>query len=242
MYNIFMEIQIAASKIDKFNSPDSGDTIEVVERPNGGISVVLASGLSDGKSAKMVSYSVVKKVISLIADGVRDGAAARAASDALFTQYNGKSISSLNILSADLQTDTLVLSCNSPTPIFLCRDDIIEKLSIESTLLGTGLDVKPSVSEIPIEPQITVVAPSSGMLKAGIENGQVFDFYTALSANLEEQQPTSSSIADSLLNQAISMDQGQPNEDMSVVVLRVFPGTRNRIRKINVNIPFAEFE
>jgi len=237
-----MEIQIAASKIDKFNSPDSGDSIEVVERPNGGISVVLASGLSDGKSAKMVSYSVVKKVISLIADGVRDGAAARAASDALFTQYDGKSISSLNILSADLQTDTLVLSCNSPTPVYLCRDDSIEKMSIEGTLIGTGLDVKPSVSEIPIEPGITVVAPSSGILKAGIEYGQLFDFYTSLSAILEEQQPTSNLIADTLLNQAISVDQGQPNEDMSVVVVRIFPGFKNLIRRINVNIPFSELD
>jgi serine phosphatase RsbU (regulator of sigma subunit) len=235
-----MEIQIAASKIDKFNSIGSGDTIEVVERPNGGISVVLASGLSNGKSVKMISYSVVKKVISLIADGVRDGAAARAASDALFTQYNGKSISSLNILSADLQTDTLVLSCNSRSPVYLCRYDSIEKMTIESTLLGTGLDVKPSVSEIPIEPGITVVAPSSGLLKAGNDYGQIFDFHTSLSAILEEQQPTSNVIADTLLNQAISIDQGQPKGDMSVVVLRIFPGIQNRIRRINVIIPFSE--
>ncbi len=235
-----MEIQIAASKIDKFNSIDSGDTIEVVERPNGGISVVLASGLSNGKSTKMISYSVVKKVISLIADGVRDGAAARAASDALFTQYNGKSISSLNIISADLQTDTLVLSCNSRSPVYLCRDDSIEKMSIESTLLGTGLDVKPSVSEISIEPGITIVAPSSGLLKAGVDYGQIFDFPTSLSAILEEQQPTSSVIADILLNQAVSIDQGQPKGDMSVVVLRIIPGIQNRIRRINVILPLPK--
>ena len=235
-----MEIQISASKIDKFNSPESGDTIEVVERPNGGISVVLASGVFNEKSAKMISYSVVKKVITLIADGVRDGAAARAASDALFTQYNGKSISSLNILSADLQTNTIVLSCNSPAPVYLCRYDSIEKMTIECTLLGTGLDVRPSVSEIPIEPNITVVAPSTGILKAGSEYGQIFDFHTSLSVILEEQQPTSKMIADTLLDQAISIDQGQPNEDMSVVVLRVNPGILNRIRRINVNIPLTE--
>jgi serine phosphatase RsbU (regulator of sigma subunit) len=237
-----MEIQIAASKIDKFNSPNSGDTIEIVERPNGGVSVVLASGLFEEKSTKMVSYSVVKKVISLIADGVRDGAAARAASDALFTQYNGKSISSLNILSADLQTDTLVLSCNSRAPVFLCRDDSIEKMTIESTLIGTGLDVKPSVYEIPIEPGITIVAPSSGLLKAGIEYGQVFDFNTSLSVIFEDQQPTSNEIADTLLKQAISVDQGQPNEDMSVIVLRILSGGQNHIRRINVNIPILDLD
>ena len=115
-------------------------------------------------------------------------------------------------------------------------------MTIESTLIGTGLDVKPSVYEIPIEPGITVIAPSSGLLKAGIEYGQVFDFYTSLSAIFEDQQPTSNEIADTLLKQAISVDQGQPNEDMSVIVLRIFSGVQNKIRRINVNIPILDLD
>ena len=114
------------------------------------------------------------------------------------------------------------------------------KMTIECTLIGTGLDVRPSVSEIPIEPNITVIAPSTGLLKAGSEYGQIFDFYTSLSVILEEQLLTSKVMADTLLDQAISIDQGQPNEDMSVVVLRVIPGIINRIRRIDVNIPLSE--
>jgi hypothetical protein len=41
-----------------------------------------------------------------------------------------------------------------------------------------------------------------------------------------------------LLNQAISIDQGQPNEDMSVVVVRIISSFKNNIRRISVNIPF----
>jgi hypothetical protein len=52
----------------------------VVERPNGGLSVVLADGQSSGRGAKAISLLVVRKVIGLLAEGVRDGAAARAAS------------------------------------------------------------------------------------------------------------------------------------------------------------------
>ncbi|MBI4730570.1 MAG: hypothetical protein HY781_00240 [Chloroflexi bacterium] len=73
-----MEVQIAVAKTNKYAVTESGDTLEVVERPNGGLSVVLADGQTSGRGAKAVSMMVVRKVISLLAEGVRDGAAARA--------------------------------------------------------------------------------------------------------------------------------------------------------------------
>jgi hypothetical protein len=69
-----MEIQIATSKVRKYATRTSGDTVEIIERPNGGVSVVMADGQSSGRGAKWVSSFVVRKVISLLADGVRDGA------------------------------------------------------------------------------------------------------------------------------------------------------------------------
>ncbi len=66
--------------------------------------------------AKAVSMMVVRKVIGLLAEGVRDGAAARAASDALYTDKKGKVISTLNIASVDLHSGTIVLTCNNPCP------------------------------------------------------------------------------------------------------------------------------
>ena len=98
-----MEIQIAVAKTNKYAVSESGDTLEVVERPNGGVSVVLADGQTSGRGAKAISTMVVRKVISLLAEGVRDGAAARAASDYLYTERYGKVSATLNILSADLQ-------------------------------------------------------------------------------------------------------------------------------------------
>src|SRR5215218_3020291 len=109
-----MEVQIAVAKINKYAVSESGDTLEVIERPNGGLSVVLADGQSSGRGAKAISQLVVRKVIGLLAEGVRDGAAARAASDALFTERGGKVSATLNIFSVDLQTNTLVITRNNP--------------------------------------------------------------------------------------------------------------------------------
>src|SRR5512135_1738817 len=109
-----MEIQIAVAKTNKFGVTESGDSLEVVERPQGGLSVVLADGQSSGRGAKVVSMMVVRKVIGLLAEGVRDGAAARAASDMLFAERSGRVSCTLNIASVDLVTRTLVLARNNP--------------------------------------------------------------------------------------------------------------------------------
>src|SRR5512146_193136 len=138
-----MEVQIAVAKVSKYAVSESGDTLEVVERPGGGLSVVLADGQTSGRGAKAISQMVVRKVISLLAEGVRDGAAARAASDALFTDKRGKVISTLNIASVDLHSGTIVLTRNNPCSVFVARGEKADCLGEESMPLGTSRDVRP---------------------------------------------------------------------------------------------------
>ena len=92
-----MDVQFAVAKVSKYASSESGDTLEMIERPHGGISLVLADGQRSGKSAKAISNVVARKAIQLLAEGVRDGAAARAAHDYLFTYRGGKVSSTLNL-------------------------------------------------------------------------------------------------------------------------------------------------
>ena len=40
-----MEIQIAVAKTNKYASSESGDTLETVERPNGGLSVAIVPSI-----------------------------------------------------------------------------------------------------------------------------------------------------------------------------------------------------
>ena len=138
-----MEIQIAVAKTNKYAVTESGDTLEVVERPNGGLSVVLADGQTSGRGAKAVSMMVVRKVIGLLAEGVRDGAAARAASDLLYTEKKGKVTSTLNIVSVDLHTGTVVISRNNPAPFFIARGEEIDCIGSESKVNRDSAEYPP---------------------------------------------------------------------------------------------------
>jgi len=227
------------AKINKYASSESGDTLEVVERPNGGVSVVLADGQTSGKGAKVISSMVVRKVISLLAEGVRDGAAARAASDYLFTERGGKVSACLNVLSADLQTGTLVIARNNPAPVFVASGERIECLSTEVSPIGTSRNIRPAISEFQLEAGITVVLYTDGIVNAGDRYGLSLDVCTLLDSMLEDQNPSSQYIADTLLAEAIRLDQGRPNDDMSVVVLRVSSQDTDQVRRMIVDLPVA---
>ena len=232
-----MEVQIAVAKVNKYAVSESGDTLEVVERPNGGLSVVLADGQSSGRGAKAISQMVVRKVIGLLAEGVRDGATARAASDALFTDKQGKVISTLNIASLDLSSGTIVLTRNNPAPMYICRDDQIDCLQEESIPLGTSRNVRPLITEIAIEPGLTIVIYTDGLVHAGKRRGMPMDVGATIRAVLEDQDPTPQMLADSLLAQAISLDENRPADDISVLVLKVIPLTGDSVRRMTVRLP-----
>ncbi len=232
-----MEIQIAAAKINKYAVSESGDTLELVERPGGGLSVVLADGQSSGRGAKAVSLAVVRRVISLLADGVRDGAAARAASDTLFTERAGKVSCTLNIASVDLHTKTLVLTRNNPAPIYIVRDERLDALESDSKPLGTARNIRPVISEVNLEPGLTVVFFTDGIAHAGSRRGNPMNVPTSLRALLEDQEPGAQDIADALLAEAVRLDENRPADDISVVVMRVNHRRGDDTRRLIVRLP-----
>jgi len=232
-----MEIHAAVAKINKYATSESGDTLEIVERPNGGISIVLADGQTSGRGAKAISTMVVRKVIGLLAEGVRDGAAARAASDYLFTERNGKVTATLNILSADLQTGTIVITRNNPSPVFIARRDIVECISGESVSIGTSRNIRPSITEFPLQSGITIIMYTDGIRDAGDRTGQSLDICTLIEAILEDQDPTAQELADMILSQSMRLDNNRPNDDMSVVVMRTNSIESDQIRRMTFLLP-----
>lgn len=232
-----MEVQIAVAKVNKYATSESGDTLEVVERPNGGLSVVLADGQTSGRGAKALSQMVVRKVIGLLAEGVRDGAAARAASDALFTERQGKVISTLNIASIDLSSGTIVLTRNNPAPMFVCRGEQIDCLEEESIPLGTSRNVRPLITELPIEPGLAIVVYTDGLIHAGKRRGLPMDIGATIRSILEDQDPSPQNLADTLLAEAVSLDENRPADDISVLVVKVIARVGDNVRRMSVRLP-----
>jgi serine phosphatase RsbU (regulator of sigma subunit) len=236
-----MEVQLAVAKTNKYATSESGDSVEVIERPNGGISVVMADGQTSGRGAKQVSSLVVRKVITLLSEGVRDGAAARAASDYLFTERKGKVSATLNIVSIDLQTATMVITRNNPLPVLIATQGGVCAFDDDCKPIGLYRDTRPLISEVPLEPGLTVVVFTDGLMHAGSRVGESLDIQAHLESltidNVDEENTDPQEIADSLLARAIELDQGRPVDDISVIAISVTHRKSTAIRRMSVHLP-----
>lgn len=236
-----MEVKFAVAKIGKYATRESGDTVELIERPHGGLSLVLVDGQRSGRSAKKISNMVARKAIQLLGEGVRDGAAARAAHDYLYTYRGGKVSATLNIISVDTVTQTLVLSRNNDAPIIVHTPQRgLFLLNEPSESIGTRRNTKPVITEIPTEVGPLVIAFTDGLRHAGCwhssESG--FDPVEAAGRLLAEGVSAPQEIADRLLREAVEMDSGRPRDDISVVVVAVGNGpAQDEVRRLGGRLP-----
>ncbi|MBI5304799.1 MAG: serine/threonine-protein phosphatase [Chloroflexi bacterium] len=233
-----MELQVAVAKVSKWAVRESGDTLEMIERPHGGISFVLVDGQHTGHGAKQISNLVARKAISLLAEGVRDGAAARAAHDYLYTQYDGKVSAELHIVSIDLVSKTIVISRNSHCPALVSDGGAVHLLDEPSQAIGVHRRMKPVIAELPLAARMTVVVFTDGVLDAGIRYGQKFDIAAFVKSQLCDETIGAPELADAILARANELDRGRANDDTSVLVVRVVPRTdTSDARRLTLRFP-----
>jgi serine phosphatase RsbU (regulator of sigma subunit) len=211
-------IEVGVAKLSKYAVRESGDTVEVTERPHGGISVVLADGQGSGRAAKTTSNLVAKKALSLLADGTRDGATARATHDFLFAYRHGQVSAELAIVSADLLTKSIVISRNTHCPALLVHDGQVEVWDQACAPIGLYPNTKPAIRELPLLAGTVAIAYSDGIYEAGRRRGLRFDVVAAIH-DLPAERAAAQAIADALLAGALAVDEGRAGDDMTVVVL-----------------------
>jgi serine phosphatase RsbU (regulator of sigma subunit) len=216
-----LQLEVAVSKVGKYATLESGDTLEMIERPHGGISFVLVDGQRSGRGAKAISNIVARKAISLLAEGVRDGAVARAAHDYLFTHRQGKVSATLNIASVDMVSRTLVLSRNNHCPIYILKRQDLLTLDEPSKPVGIYRNTKPIVTELPLEAPTIVIVFTDGLQTAGSRKGRSLDIPALVQEICPDSCCSAKIIAETLFNAAYTLDEKRPVDDMSLLVITI---------------------
>lgn len=231
-------VEAAVAKTAKYAVDESGDTVEVVERPRGGISLIVADGQRSGRPAKAISNTVARKAASLLAEGVRDGAAARAASDNLLALRRGQVSADMVIMSVDLDTRTLLVTRNIGCPVLLVVDAEMRSLAEATTSLGTSRLTRPQITEMPLRSGVCVVAFTDGVWEAGTVASRPQSVPEWMSAIVAEHANRPRQLADDLLDKAVSLDSRRPRDDMTVAVLATLPHEETLdVRRMHVLFP-----
>lgn len=233
-----MEIKIGIAKITKYAVSECGDSVEIAERPSGGISVILADGQGSGKAAKITSTLVVNKAAALIADGARDGAVARAVHDYLYVVKDGKVSSTLTLISADLDTQTVVFSRNSNCPVIVKHQFGIDVYDEDISSIGVHKRMKPLMYQLPLEVGMLLVSYTDGIQAAGRKRGKAMNFDIIQKLIVDNQAEDATFIAESILEYALGLDDDRPGDDMTVVVMGISDTERvDNIQRISVSFP-----
>jgi serine phosphatase RsbU (regulator of sigma subunit) len=235
---VSVTIELAVAKTHKYASRESGDTVEIIERPRGGFSTVIADGQGSGAGAKALSLLVAGRAVALLNEGVRDGAAARATHDFLFAHRSGKVSAALDIVSVDLSTHSVLFTRNSEVPMILVQDGDAREVDDSGGRIGLYHHTRPRVLEFPCNEGLGAVIVTDGVSGAGSrKSGVSFDLQGVTRESFADGG-TPQEIADRILAAAIEFDGGRPGDDMTVLVLQLGPGAVSQpIRRITYSIP-----
>jgi len=234
------QVHIAVAKTHKYASRESGDTVELVERPHGGLSVLLSDAQGSGLAAKTTSNLVISRGAAMIKEGMRDGAVARAVHDFLYTLRQGRVLATLVIVSVDLQSRSLVISRNDECPAYLFTPNGLVVHDEPSTAIGIYPRTKPVIVEEPLADYLGVMIASDGVASAGERRGQRFDLGAFVRQELARGWPAAQELADATLAQAMALEDGRPRDDASVVVVTLTPGEESDVpvRWLIAHLPF----
>lgn len=230
-------IDVGVAKTEKYASRESGDTVELVERPNGGFTIVMIDGQGSGRAAKTLSLLLSSKAVALVKEGVRDGVVARATHDYLFAFRHGQVSATVDLLSIDLRTRTTVITRNAESPMIVGLAGQTDVLPALSGPIGRYRWTKPSVRELPLQPGLEVLLFTDGIWHSGRRSNQPPLDLAAVGDGCFGRGTPAQTLADQLLETVIERDAGKPNDDMAVVALSLRGSSAERsIRRLGLEV------
>ncbi|MTI94983.1 MAG: serine/threonine-protein phosphatase [Firmicutes bacterium] len=234
-----MQIAVAVDKTAKHAVSQAGDSAEVVERPLGGVSVLIVDGQGSGRAAKTISSALAGKASALITDGARDGAVVRAIHDWLYVQKRGRVSATIGMISVATDTKTLVLTRSGNCPIFVFSAERAWRFDSDCPPLGFYRFTRPQIQQLPLRAGLMAVTFSDGVLSAGVRSGKEMSVEAWLQKihHFYKQDIAPDYVAGQIINHAIALDDGRPQDDTSVAVVSIRDRAGNGIRRMRVEFP-----
>jgi serine phosphatase RsbU (regulator of sigma subunit) len=181
---------------------------------------------------------VSSKAVSLLKEGIRDGAVARGAHDFLHAYRHGRVSATLDIVSVDLASSSLVVTRNSGAPYAVRENGSFSLRQTESGPIGLYRHTRPSIEQFSLTEGLTVVVFSDGIVNAGLRWQQPFQPLEFLASSVPHRT-SAHEIADGVLAAAMAADQGRPNDDMTVAAVAIVPTEQQQaVRTFRTSLPF----
>jgi len=173
-----------------------------------------------------------------MADCARDGAVARAVHDYLYAVKHGKVSATLTMLSADLDTRTLVVSRNTDCPVIMRNEYGMTIYEETVNPIGVHKKMKPWTLETDLEAGLIAITYSDGIASAGKKNGKSLEWQRLEQMIMDAECEKADDLAENILQYALTLDKERPGDDMTVLVMTVLQVDREpKIGRMQVTYP-----
>jgi serine phosphatase RsbU (regulator of sigma subunit) len=134
---------------------------------------------------------------------------------------DGKVSATLVILSADMETQTLLLSRNSNCPVLVKNEYGIDCYDETVNPIGVHKYMKPLIQQLPLVSGMIMVSYTDGIQAAGRKRGNSMELAKLQQIITENGPEEVDFIAGSILEYALALDEYRAGDDMTVVALGV---------------------
>lgn len=212
------------ARVVKSGETVSGDNYSFLELQSGELLMVLADGMGSGEKACRDSVNLIETLEHLMEAGFEKKSALRLLNTLFVANYEGRSFTTLDMVSVDLYTGRCEVMKNGAAATFIRRSDRVDTIYSEALPVGVDMEAESDVTVTELGDGDMVIMVSDGVLDgfykpwtSALDEGDTME---RLIGNLTCQNPND--MANQILMNALARSAREATDDMSVLVAGIW--------------------
>ncbi|MGI5911254.1 MAG: stage II sporulation protein E [Syntrophomonadaceae bacterium] len=195
-----------------------GDSFTIATLKEGKELVALSDGMGVGEKACSESQAAVRLLENLLTTGFDQEIALKTINSVLLLRSDSERFATLDMLMIDLYTAELDFIKVGSAPSFIKRGKRVEVVNSNSVPIGILDNLDVVSDKRALFPGDIIIMISDGILEASRHRGEDL-WLNEFLVDIAEKDPQL--LAEMIINRALSLCQGKPRDDMTVVCLYV---------------------
>ena len=203
------------SQKTKAGSEKSGDNFSLTKINEGKFLVAISDGMGSGEKASLSSETAISLIENFYAAGLNSDIVLKITSNLLSSCFED-SFSTLDSAIIDLYAGKCDIIKVGATFGFLIKEEGTRIIENESLPLGVLQSAEPTCQSFSLDDNDILVIMSDGVTDAFFSSIDAMEFLT------REKTPNPQLFADKILEYALSLSNGKANDDMTVLVVKIY--------------------
>ncbi|MDD4801780.1 MAG: stage II sporulation protein E [Syntrophomonas sp.] len=207
-------VQSAVAQVARENV--SGDSYTITTLDEGKELLVLSDGMGVGELASNQSQTAVNLLENLLNSGFNKDVALKTINSVLLLRSTSETFTTLDMVLIDLYTGEVDFVKTASSPSFIKRGKKVAMISSNSLPIGILNEVELVNERRTLLPHDMILMVSDGVMESSRSNSGE-EWISQLFSDLNEKDPQV--VAETVINKALSLSQGKPNDDMTVICM-----------------------